>query len=248
MKTIGIIPSRYASTRFPGKPLVDINGKTMIQRVYEQAVKSQKLSRVIVATDDDRIFNHVKKFGGNVLMTDVEHTNGTTRCNQIISLLEDAGELFDIAVNIQGDEPYINPNQIDSVISLFENTNVQIGTLAKKITDNNELFDSNVVKVIMNNKGKAVYFSRQSIPMLRDVENTKWLENFDFYKHIGLYAYKTTILKEIAIMPASLLEQAEKLEQLRWLENEISISVNITDYESIAIDTQDDLLKLETKY
>ncbi len=248
MKTIGIIPSRYASTRFPGKPLVDINGKTMIQRVYEQAVKSQKLSRVIVATDDDRIFNHVKKFGGNVLMTDVEHTNGTTRCNQIISLLEDAGELFDIAVNIQGDEPYINPEQIDSVISLFENTNVQIGTLAKKITDNNELFDSNVVKVIMNNKGKAVYFSRQSIPMLRDVENTKWLENFDFYKHIGLYAYKTTILKEIAIMPASLLEQAEKLEQLRWLENEISISVNITDYESIAIDTQDDLLKLETKY
>ena len=248
MKSIGIIPSRYASTRFPGKPLTIIKGKTMIQRVYEQVVKSKKLSTIFVATDDIRIYDHVNSFGGNVLMTDSKHTNGTTRCNQVISILENTGEHFEIAVNIQGDEPYINPEQIDSVISLFENDNVQIGTLAKKITTSDELFDSNVVKVVLNNQNNALLFSRHPIPLLRDIKNEKWLNNFEFLKHIGIYAYKTSVLKNIANMPAGKLEQAEKLEQLRWLENRISISVNITDYESIAIDTPDDLLKLETKY
>jgi len=247
MKSIGIIPSRYASTRFPGKPLVDIKGKTMIQRVYEQAIKSKRLSYIVVATDDDRIYNHVKSFGGNVLMTDTTHLNGTTRCNQVISLLENQGKHYDVAINIQGDEPYINPIQIDSVISIFDKGNVEISTLAKKIDSDEELFDSNVVKVVFSKYNKALYFSRHAIPMVRGVEKLNWLNNFEFYKHIGIYGYKTDVLKKIADMSTGRLEQAEKLEQLRWLENGISISINITDYESIAIDTKNDLLKLETK-
>lgn len=245
MKSIGIIPSRYASTRLPGKPLIIIKGKSMIRRVYEQVAKSQKLSKLVVATDDERIFNHVKGFGGEVLMTDAAHTNGTSRCNEIISLLEKKGESFDVAVNIQGDEPYINPMQIDNIVALFENNKVQIGTLAKKISSGDELFDPNVVKVVLNNENKALYFSRHAIPMLRGIDNVNWLENFVFFKHIGIYGYKTSILKAIVSMPEGKLEQAEKLEQLRWIENGIPVSVDITDYESVAIDTADDLLKLE---
>ena len=248
MKSIGIIPSRYASTRFPGKPLTNIKGKTMIQRVYEQATKSQKLSKVIVATDDKRIYDHVISFGGKVLMTDIDHTNGTSRCNQIISLLESSGEYFDTVVNIQGDEPYIDPIQIDSIVSLFDSKKVQIGTLAKRIVSNDELFNPNVVKVVLNNQKLAMYFSRHPIPMLRGFDNTNWLSNFTFLKHIGIYGFKTDILKNIATMPIGELEDAEKLEQLKWLENGISISVDITDIESIAIDTAEDLLKLETNY
>lgn len=245
MKSIGIIPSRYASTRFPGKPLVEIKGKTMIQRVYEQSAKSKILSKLIVATDDERIYNHVKSFGGEVLMTDISHANGTSRCNEIISILEKKGENFDIAVNIQGDEPNINPNQIDSVVTLFKNKKVQISTLAKKISSSDELFDPNVVKVIIGNDNNALYFSRYAIPLLRGIDKVNWLNDFIFYKHIGIYSYRTSVLKAIALMPVGKLEQAEKLEQLRWIENGISISVDITDYESVAIDTVDDLLKLE---
>lgn len=245
MKSIGIIPSRYASTRFPGKPLVEIKGKTMIQRVYEQSAKSKILSKLIVATDDERIFNHVKSFGGEVLMTNINHTNGTSRCNEIISILEKKGENYDVVVNIQGDEPNINPEQINSVVALFENSNVQIGTLAKKISSSDELFDPNVVKVVIGDDNNALYFSRLAIPALRGIENSKWLNNFTFFKHIGIYSYSTRVLKAISTMPAGKLEQAEKLEQLRWLENGISISIDITDYESVAIDTVDDLQKLE---
>ena len=246
MKSIGIIPSRYSSTRFPGKPLIDIGGKSMIQRVYEQTLKSKLLSKVIIATDDERIFNHVFSFGGEVIMTDISHTNGTTRCNQVISLLEDNNEEFDVVVNIQGDEPTINPKQIDSVISLFDDSGVEIGTLAKKITLDKELFDHNVVKVVISNNKKALYFSRQVIPMIRDFEKDTWLKKTNYFKHIGIYGYRTSILKQICEMPTGILEQAESLEQLRWLENGISISVNLTDFESIAIDTPEDLLKLET--
>ncbi len=246
MKSIGIIPSRYASTRFPGKPLVDIKGKSMIQRVYEQTVKSKILSKSVVATDDERIYDHVKGFGGEVLMTDISHTNGTSRCNQVIELLENKGENYDVVINIQGDEPYINPEQIDSIVRLFENDKVQIGTLAKEIKSADELFNPNVVKVVLGNDNNALYFSRQSIPMLRGVDDSNWLEEFIFFKHVGIYGYRTNILREIVNMPVSKLEQAEKLEQLRWLENGIPVSVDITDYESVAIDTPDDLLKLET--
>lgn len=246
MKIIGIIPARYASTRFPGKPLVDINGKTMIQRVYEQASSSDLLSKVVVATDDDRIYNHVQDFGGNALMTDVGHTNGTTRCNEIVSILENSGESFDVVINIQGDEPMIEPEQINMVASIFNNPEAQIGTLAKKISDTKELFDQNVVKVTMSNNRKALYFSRQPIPFCRGTENDDWLNITDYYKHIGIYGYRTEILKQITNLPLGKLEMAESLEQLRWLENAINIYVDITDFESIAIDTPEDLRKLET--
>lgn len=248
MKSIGIIPSRYASTRFPGKPLIIIKGKSMIHRVYGQSMKSRKLTKVVVATDDERIYDHVKGFGGEVLMTDASHANGTARCNEIISLLEKNGEHFDVAVNIQGDEPYISPEQIDSIVGLFENSKAKIATLVKKISSSDELFDPNVVKAVMDNSNNALYFSRHPIPMLRGADNMNWLDNFTFFKHIGIYGYRTNILKTIANMPAGKLEQAEKLEQLRWLENGIPVTVGITDYESVAIDTPDDLIKLETIY
>lgn len=245
MKSIGIIPSRYSSTRFPGKPLIEIKGKSMIQRVYEQSSKSKKLSKLVVATDDERIYNHVKSFGGDVLMTNINHTNGTSRCNEILTLLENEGEEFDVAINIQGDEPYINPEQIDSVIALFENDKVQIGTLVKEISSSDELFNPNVVKAVIGNENNALYFSRRAIPMLRGIDKDIWFDHFTYFKHIGIYGYKTSVLKTIAIMPIGIIEKAEKLEQLRWLENGIPISVNITDYESIAVDTEDDLRKLE---
>ncbi len=244
MKSIGIIPSRYASTRFPGKPLIDIKGKSMIQRVYEQSAKAKKLAKLVVATDDKRIFDHVKSFGGEVVMTDINHANGTSRCNEVISLLEHK-ENYDVAVNIQGDEPYIDPEQIDSVVALFEDSNAQIGTLVKKISSSAELFDTNVVKVVIASDFKALYFSRQVIPVLRDIDKDNWIDNFVFLKHIGIYGYRTRVLKVITMMPIGRLEQAEKLEQLRWLENNIPISVDITDYESVAVDTVDDLRKLE---
>ncbi len=247
MRSVGIIPSRYASTRFPGKPLVVIKGKTMIQRVYEQAIKSAKLSDIYVATDDKRIFNNVIDFGGKVIMTDVHHENGTTRCNEVIDILQKGRKYFDLVINIQGDEPYINPNQIDNLISLFENEEVEIGTLAKKITTNADLHNENVVKVIFTNTGKAMYFSRLALPFQRGVEQKQWLENFSYYKHVGIYGYRTNILRKISKMEIGSFENAEKLEQLRWLEHNIYISVKITDYESVAIDTKEDLLKLETK-
>lgn len=248
MKAIGIIPSRFASTRFPGKPLVNIKGSSMIQRVYEQVSKSKKLSKVVVATDDERIFNHVKGFGGDVLMTDVAHLNGTARCNEIISLLEIDRLNFDVVVNIQGDEPYINPQQIDSVVNIFENSKAQIGTLIKKITSSWDLFNPNVVKVVKDNNNNALYFSRQAIPMLRGHDNSQWLDKFTYYKHVGIYGYLTDTLKKIANMTDGKLEQAEKLEQLRWLEGGMPVTVDITDYESIAIDTPEDLKKLENNF
>lgn len=246
MKIIGVIPSRYASTRFPGKPLVMIDGCSMIQKVYEQASKSSLLSKVVVATDDDRIFDHVLDFGGKVIMTDVNHINGTTRCHEVLSSLEKIGENYDIVINIQGDEPRINPQQIDNVAQLFLDPNTDIGTLAKMISSQEELFDSNVVKVVFDDYKRALYFSRQAIPFQRGVDNSDWLSKTNYYKHIGIYGYRTDILSQIVVMPVGKFEMAESLEQLRWLENGLNIKVDITDFESIAIDTPEDLLKLET--
>lgn len=246
MKIVGVIPSRYASTRFPGKPLIDIGGKSMIQRVYEQSSKSELLSKVIVATDDPRIFDHVLSFGGNVMMTDINHANGTTRCEEVISLMEEKGEEFDVVINIQGDEPMIDPEQISSVAKLFNNSDTHIGTLAKRLLTSDELFSSNVVKVIMSNDNKALYFSRQAIPCVRGEKEEEWLNKTTFYKHVGIYGYRTHILKQITKLPVGRLEQAESLEQLRWLENGLNIYVDITDIESIAIDIPEDLSKLET--
>ncbi|MCB0822384.1 MAG: 3-deoxy-manno-octulosonate cytidylyltransferase [Bacteroidales bacterium] len=243
LNVIGIIPARYASSRFPGKPLLDIKGKSMIQRVYEQATRSEGLNRVIVATDDDRIFNAVKDFGGSVIMTGVYHKSGTDRCREVLEKLENEAR-FDIAVNIQGDEPYIEPAQIDEVIALFQDGDVKIATLVKKIENHDSLFNPNVNKVVFTENKMAIYFSRHPIPFQQNQPREKWIQNMDYFKHIGMYAYRVEVLKEITKLPQSKLEKAESLEQLRWIENGFPIKVGITQYESIAVDTPEDLLKI----
>lgn len=245
MKIVGIIPARYASTRFPGKPLVDIGGKSMIQRVYEQAKKSASLSDVVVATDDEKISSHVKSFGGNIVMTGTEHQSGTDRCFEAIRKFDASA---DVVINIQGDEPFIRPEQIDLVASCFGDQGVQIATLVKKITNDAELFNVNTPKVLLNNKKEAIYFSRQTIPHIRGKEPSEWLGLFTFYKHIGIYAYRSAVLAEITALKQSPLELAEALEQLRWIENGYKLKVEITDFESVAVDAPEDLKKLTEFY
>ena len=242
MKVLGVIPARYASSRFPGKPLVDIQGKTMIQRVYEQAMKAKSLSKVIVATDDERIFNHVKSFKGEVMMTSDVHQSGTDRCAEVINQL--SSEAFDAVVNIQGDEPFINPSQIDSVVEVLKKEQFMIATLVKRIYTEGVIHNPNIVKAVFSSEGKALYFSRSPIPYLRNIPIDEWLSKGEFYKHIGLYAYKSSVLKEIALLPPSRLEQLESLEQLRWLENGYAIGIAETNLETIGIDTPEDLLKV----
>ena len=243
MIVVGIIPARYASTRFPGKPLVDIDGKSMIQRVYEQAKKTKSLSEVIIATDDIRIEKHVKSFGGKVIMTKESHTSGTDRCFETIQKYSGTA---DIIVNIQGDEPFIHPEQIDLLVSCFTE-NVQLATLVKKIDNQQDLFNPNIPKVIVNELDTAQYFSRQTVPYVRDKDEKEWLKHQVFYKHIGIYGYSATALEEITKLKPSALEQAEGLEQLRWIENGYTIKVKVTDIENIAIDIPEDLQKL-TKF
>lgn len=247
MKILGIIPARYASSRFPGKALVKINGKPMIQRVYEQSVRATSLSDLIVATDDKRIEKEVLDFGGKVKLTSTIHKSGTERCREVIDKLQADGNIFDIIINIQGDEPYINPKQIDQVASCFKSTDVQIATLIKKITTPEDLFNPNVNKVIINKNHQAIYFSRQAIPFIQNSDKQEWVRKHDFYKHIGIYAYRTNILKEITKLNITPLEKAESLEQLRWLENGYKITVSETDIESYAVDMPDDLLKFFNK-
>ncbi|WON94234.1 3-deoxy-manno-octulosonate cytidylyltransferase [Sphingobacterium sp. Lzh-3] len=240
MKFLGIIPARYASSRFPGKPLIDIEGKTMIQRVYEQVKKSTKLNDVVVATDDQRIAETVRSFGGEVVMTAEHHQSGTDRCAEVITNIEG----YDVAINIQGDEPFIDPAQIDLLANCFEDTTTQIATLIKEITAEEELFNVNIPKVVRNTKGEAIYFSRQTIPFLRAVEKDQWLQRQTFYKHIGIYAYQVDTLKALTQLPISMLEEAEALEQLRWLENGYAIQTAITTHETVAVDTKEDLAKI----
>ena len=239
MKVIGIIPSRYASTRFPSKPLAMIKGKTMIQRVWEQAWKS-KLDAVVVATDDMRIADEVLKFGGQYVLTDPTQRSGTDRCREALYMVE--GQ-YDAVVNIQGDEPFIDPAQINQVIELIGRDDTQLASLAKRIEDEDELFSPNVVKVVMDKQGNALYFSRNPIPFMRNLDRDKWLQKGEFYKHIGLYAYKTETLCQIAEMQSTALEKAESLEQLRWLENGLRIRMGVTQLESLSIDTQEDYEK-----
>jgi 3-deoxy-manno-octulosonate cytidylyltransferase (CMP-KDO synthetase) len=241
MNIVGIIPARFASTRFPGKPLIDIAGKTMIQRVYEQAKKASSLSEVLVATDDERIAQHVHSFGGNVVMTNENHQSGTDRCFEAIEKFEINA---DAVINIQGDEPFIKPEQIDLVASCFSLKETELATLVKKISTNEELFNPNTPKVLLNSNKEAIYFSRQTIPHIRGKEQNDWLNQHTFYKHIGIYGYRTDVLATITQLKQSSLELAEALEQLRWLENGYKIKVEITDFESVAIDTPDDLQKL----
>ncbi|MEN8957765.1 MAG: 3-deoxy-manno-octulosonate cytidylyltransferase, partial [Flavobacteriales bacterium] len=203
-KVLGIIPSRYASTRFPGKPLVDINGKSMIQRVVEQCNKAEKLTKVIVATDDKRIYDHVVEFGGFAMMTAENHNSGTERCGEVIEKLEDKEEFFDIVVNIQGDEPFISPDHINTVCNILLNDDqAEIGTLVKRITAEDELFNENVVKVALTEDLEdqeprdALYFSRHPIPFVRGKEKSEWLAHADYYKHIGIYAFNIDEFYEI---------------------------------------------------
>jgi len=244
MNIVAIIPARFQSTRFPGKPLALIHGKSMINRVVEQVQKAHGLSRVVVATDDQRIVKHVQDFGGEVILTDIHHINGTSRCLETLEILQNASLKIDAVINVQGDEPGIHPEQIEQLIHLMHHSEVEIGTLVKKIDSEETLFNPNVVKVVIGDDNHALYFSRQAIPFLRGIDKNQWLTRHTYYKHIGMYGYRSEILQKIMELPPGKLEQAESLEQLRWLENRISINTQITDYESIGIDTPDDLQKL----
>jgi len=244
MKAIGIIPSRYESTRFPGKPLVEINGKTMIQRVYEQSKKATSLTQVMVATDDHRIFNHVKSFNGEVVMTSSFHKSGTERCAEAVSKLS---VNFDIVINIQGDEPFINPEQINQISSCFDDSKTDIATLIKKINSDDELFNSNRPKVEIGEDNFAKMFSRNAIPEIPSTEKKEWLSNQVFFRHIGIYGYRTDVLAKISQLPVSQLEEKEGLEQLRWLENNYAIKVAETEHVAISIDTPEDLKNLTIK-
>ena len=243
MDFIGIIPARYASTRFPGKPLVDIHGKPMIQHVYEQA--KLELNDVFVATDDERISNAVNKFGGSVIMTSENHQSGTDRIAEAIEIIhKDYQKVFDVIINIQGDEPFIKPQQIKEIKSCFDNPLTKIATLVKKIESNEEIFDINKPKVILNKKMQAIYFSRSPIPYFRNENKENWHLKHDFYKHIGMYAYKTKTLQELTKLEQSTLEKVESLEQLRWIENGYSIYAAETKFESFGVDTPEDLEKI----
>jgi len=237
---IGIIPARFASTRFPGKPLVDIAGKSMIQRVYEQALKAKSLSKVVIATDDERIADEVKRFGGEFVFTSSQHQSGTDRCAEVIDKIPG----FDIVINIQGDEPFIEPSQIDLLASCFIEDKVQLATLIKPIQSQESIYNPNSPKVVIDVNGRAMYFSRSPIPFIRNGEPGVWAEKHQFYKHIGIYGYRTESLNEITKLPPSSLEIAESLEQLRWIENGFYIQTKVTDLETVAIDTPEDLLKL----
>jgi 3-deoxy-manno-octulosonate cytidylyltransferase (CMP-KDO synthetase) len=231
MKIVGIIPARYASTRFPGKPLVDIGCKPMIRRVYEQAKQAKSLAGVIVATDDERIYNTVLSFGGKAMMTSSGHVNGTERCAEAAAKLD-----ADVIVNIQGDEPFIHPEQIDLAAKCFEKPDTQIATLIKQHVLNSELQNPSRVKVVVNSKMQALYFSRSIIPYQRNTDT-----NTTYFKHIGLYAYRADVLAKIVKLNPSPLEIAESLEQLRWLENGYTIQCAETPHESLSIDTPEDL-------
>jgi len=242
LRFAGIIPARYASSRFPGKPLVLIGNKSMIQRVYEQACKT--LDIVYVATDDKRIYEAVMAFGGNAIMTSPDHMSGTDRCSEAVTRINnETAKKIDIVVNIQGDEPFIRPEQITLLMECFNDETVELATLVREVGPGEDIFNPNQPKVILNSVGDAIYFSRAAIPYVRDAEKSEWSKNHVFYKHPGLYAYKTETLKKITLLSRSSLEIAESLEQNRWIENGYRIRTAVTTWESIGIDTPDDLEK-----
>ncbi len=241
MKFIAIIPARYASTRFPGKPLVDMLSKPMIQRVYEQVKKA--VEEVWVATDDSRIFDAVEAFDGKAVMTSTQHRSGTDRIQEAYTKIN---QPFDVIINVQGDEPFIQPEQIEALKACFDSSAVELATLVKPFKKEDgfdALFNANSPKVVINKNNEAIYFSRSIIPYIRDVHHTEWLDKHTFYKHIGMYAYRVDVLSEITQLPPSSLEKAESLEQLRWIENGYRIRVGYTDAETIGIDTPEDMEK-----
>jgi 3-deoxy-manno-octulosonate cytidylyltransferase (CMP-KDO synthetase) len=240
-KVLAIIPARFASTRFPGKPLVDLGGKPMIQRTYERVRSVDGWYRVVIATDDLKIKQVAEGFGAEVIMTRTDHISGTDRCAEVLELL---GGDIDYVVNIQGDEPFIEPEQLRELAVGFQ-TNAPILTLIKKIQDQSTLFSVNTPKVVINAEGEALYFSRQTVPYLRGIDESEWLGRHTFFKHIGLYAYRADVLRQLSQLKPTSLELAESLEQLRWLENGYTIQTIQTQFETLGIDTPEDLEKIK---
>ena len=240
MKYIAVIPARYASTRFPGKPLAMLGGKTVIQRVCEQVASI--LPEVYVATDDERIFRAVEAFGGHAVMTRTDHKSGTDRIEEAV---EKIGTDADVVINVQGDEPFIQPSQVETLMHLFDNPETQIGTLGKPFETVEAVKNPNSPKIVVDNRGFALYFSRSVIPYIRGVEESQWLGHYPFLKHLGVYAYRREVLAEVTRLPQGWLEKAESLEQLRWLENGYRIRVGLTDVETVGIDTPEDLARAE---
>ena len=240
MTFTAIIPARYASTRFPGKPLAVLGGKTVIQRVYEQV--NNVLSEVYVATDDERIFKCVESFGGKAVMTRSDHQSGTDRIQEAV---EKTSTQTDVIINVQGDEPFIQPSQIQALMQLFDDPLTQIGTLGKYFENIEAVENPNSPKIVMDNRGFALYFSRSVIPYIRGIERQNWFGEYPFLKHLGVYAYRREVLAEVTKLPQSSLEKAESLEQLRWLQNGYRIRVGLTDVETVGIDTPEDLQRAE---
>ena len=240
MKFTAIIPARYASTRFPGKPLAMLGGKPVIQRVYEQAVSV--LGEACVATDDQRILDTVEAFGGQAVMTRADHKSGTDRIEEAVCK---TGTTADVIINVQGDEPFIQPSQIETLCRLFDAPETQIGTLGKRFESMEAVKNPNSPKIVCDTKGFALYFSRSVIPFIRGQEQSEWFAHFPFLKHLGIYAYRREVLTEITRLPQSPLEIAESLEQLRWLQNGYRIRVGETDVETVGIDTPEDLQRAE---
>lgn len=240
MKFIGIIPARYASTRFPGKPLAILGGKTVIQRVYEQVVSV--LGEAYVATDDNHIFQQVESFGGHAVMTRTDHKSGTDRIEEAA---EKIGTDADVIINVQGDEPFIQKSQIETLMQLFEDTTTQIGTLGKPFESMDAVENPNSPKIVVDNRSFALYFSRSVIPYIRGEKQEDWFGQYPFLKHLGIYAYRREVLSKVTKLPQSSLEKAESLEQLRWLQNGYRIRVGLTDVETVGIDTPEDLARAE---
>jgi len=247
MKFTAVIPARYASTRFPGKPLAMLGGKTVIQRVYEQA--ASVLSEVYVATDDERILSAVEAFGGRAVMTRTDHKSGTDRIEEAVEKIERQGMekegQGDVIINIQGDEPFVQPSQIKTLMALFDDPETQIGTLGKRFESMEAVQNPNSPKIVTDHRGFALYFSRSVIPFIRGIEVEDWLSHYPFLKHLGVYAYRREVLAEVTKLPQGVLEKAESLEQLRWLENGYRIRVGMTEVETVGIDTPADLDRAE---
>lgn len=249
MKVLAIIPARYASTRFPGKPLAMLGGESIISRVYRRVSRTEGVDDVVVATDDERICDHVESFceEGAVMMTSEKHNSGTERCGEVAERLERQGYRYDVIINVQGDEPFIEPSQIESLIACFNDPEVQIATLKTRIHSTDELFSPNNVKVVCADNGRALYFSRQPIPYRRGVEQKHWLDEGEYFKHVGIYAFRAEVLHEVCQLKPAALEESEKLEQLRWLAAGYTIQVLETPHANIGIDTPEDLAAAEAQ-
>lgn len=246
LKTVAIIPARYASTRFPGKPLALLGGKPVVQWVWENVSALPELAGAVVATDDERIAEAVEGFGGRAMMTASTHRSGTDRCGEVVRRLREEGQECDVAINVQGDEPFVQQEQLRALIECFADDEVQIATLKTTIRSTEELLSPNNVKVVCDLRGSALYFSRQPLPYQRGVESAQWVDSYPYFKHVGIYAFRTAVLEKLVCLPQSPMEKSESLEQLRWLENGYRIHVRETSVANIGIDTPADMAEAES--